>query len=354
MSRRENIHLKSGISPLKPSREKLLILNQLLLPHETSWVECTSAEEVAASIKKMHVRGAPAIGVTAAFGYYLGVWSLVSSGKIPTEKQLSRLKMKLDSARPTAVNLMWATAIMLEVAQNWLNARGIKEKRRDIMQLLLLLYSKANELADDDASRCLSMSNNAADYLMKHYPGSRYRALTHCNTGALATCGIGTALGMLRVLHYRKKIELVYADETRPYLQGGRLTAFELKKEKIPARLVVDSMAAFLMQKKEIDFVVVGADRIAANGDVANKIGTYNLSVLCKEHNIPFFVVAPLSTFDKTTATGKDIQIEERNAAEVTHVGQQRVSAQVPVLNYSFDITPRKFITAIFHEKGIY
>lgn len=339
--------LNPALTPLKPGRESLKILNQLKLPHEIEWVECHDDKMVSASIKEMHVRGAPAIGIAAAYGFYLGVLRRIESNKKITPSLLLSLKKSLDASRPTAVNLMWATDKMVKIAEEF-----ILEHPGDAMGLLLHLYNAAREIHEDDANRCLMMSENAADSIIAQLGKRKFRILTHCNTGALATGGIGTALGVIRVLAARDLVEVVYADETRPYLQGARLTAFELQKEKIPNRLIADSMAGYLMQKGQVDFVIVGADRITRGGDVANKIGTYSLSVLAKYHKIPFYVIAPRSTFDAQLTDGSQIPIEERPAEEVTHVGGVAVAAKVKVLNYSFDVTPRSLISQIFFEDG--
>lgn len=341
--------MKAKIAPLKAAREKLSILNQLKLPHITEYIECKNEDQVAESIAAMHVRGAPAIGIAAAYGFYLGIWQLVEQNKTITTAALTRIKKKLDKARPTAVNLAWATEKMQRATQLWLDNH---DKKADKIELLLYLFNVAHEIQNDDADRCERMSTAAADFIEKKFQGRKIRILTHCNTGALATGGIGTALGVIRVLHSRKQVELVYVDETRPYLQGSRLTAYELQKERINQRLIVDSMAAYLMQQGEVDLVVTGADRITSRGDVANKIGTYSLSVAAKAHNIPFFVIAPESSFDLSLKHGSEIEIEERPAQEVTHVQDTAIAAGVKVLNYSFDITPVENITAIFHENG--
>jgi len=328
-------------------RDRLLLLNQILLPMQTEWVECTDEVQTAHSIKVMHVRGAPAIGVAAAYGFYLGARKLVNAGKKPTVAAMQKIKERLDASRPTAVNLFWATGVMLEKATKLIES-GI-----DSTQFIIKLYNDAVEIHEDDARRCMNMSVIGADFVEKLIKNKKYRIMTHCNAGALATGGIGTALGLIRVLHDRGKVEMVYSNETRPYLQGARLTSFELEKEKIPATLVVDSMAAVLMKKKMIDFIIVGADRISKNGDVANKIGTYGLSVLAKEHKIPFFVIAPQSTFDPVIKSGDDIPIEERSEKEVFECQGIRHAAKVKALNYSFDVTPNANITAIFFEDHV-
>ncbi|MDH4261749.1 MAG: S-methyl-5-thioribose-1-phosphate isomerase [Spirochaetia bacterium] len=332
------------IVPIKMKRDKLLLLNQILLPMKTEWIECTDEVQTAHSIKVMHVRGAPAIGVAAAYGFYLGARKLVNSGKKPTVAAMQKIKERLDQSRPTAVNLFWATGVMLEKATKLIES-GIEPA-----QFIIKLYNDAVAIHEDDAKRCMDMSVIGADFIEKLIKNKKYRIMTHCNAGALATGGIGTAVGLIRVLHDRGKVEMVYSNETRPYLQGARLTSYELEKENIPGTLVVDSMAAVLMKKKMIDFIIVGADRISKNGDVANKIGTYGLSVLAKEHKIPFFVIAPESTFDANIKSGDDIPIEERSEKEVFECQGIRHAAKVKALNYSFDVTPNTNITAIFFE----
>ncbi|AFM12818.1 S-methyl-5-thioribose-1-phosphate isomerase [Turneriella parva] len=341
--------MKTNLSFIKAARDKIQLLNQKLLPHKLDYVVCSNGADVAKAIKDMVVRGAPAIGISAAYGMYLTAWEASKKNKKLTLDLLKKQKQQLDAARPTAVNLMWATEQMLQVATPFFAGEPSKAKDAHL-KLLLALYEKALEIHNDDAERCLKMSNNAVKYLLTKYPKEKYNILTHCNTGSLATGGIGTALGAIRVLHEKSKINMVYADETRPYLQGSRLTAFELLKDKIPVTLTVDSQAAYLMQKKMIDAVFVGADRIAANGDVANKIGTYSLSVLAKAHRIPFFVVAPKSTFDNKIENGDKIVVEERAAVEVLEIAGRVIAPKVPVVNYSFDVTPQVNITAIFSE----
>ncbi|MBN8219736.1 MAG: S-methyl-5-thioribose-1-phosphate isomerase [Spirochaetes bacterium] len=341
--------MKTNLSFIKTARDKIQLLNQKLLPHKLDYVTCNNGNDVAKAIKEMVVRGAPAIGISAAYGMYLTGWEASKKNKKLTPELFKKQKQLLDAARPTAVNLMWATHEMLLVANAFFASEAAKAKDANL-KLLLKLYEKALEIHNDDAERCLAMSNNAVKYLVTKYPKEKYNILTHCNTGSLATGGIGTALGAIRLLHEKGKINMVYADETRPYLQGARLTAFELQKEKIPVTLTVDSQAAYLMQKRLVDAVFVGADRIAANGDVANKIGTYGLSVLAKAHRIPFFVVAPKSTFDNSIENGDKIVVEERSPLEVLEIAGRVIAPKVPVVNYSFDVTPQANITAIFSE----
>lgn len=344
--------MKTQLSFIKTARDKIQLLNQKLLPHKLDYVTCENGNDVAKAIKEMVVRGAPAIGISAAYGMYLTAWQASKKNKKLTLELLKKQKQILDAARPTAVNLSWATSEMLAVASKFFAADAAKEKDANL-KLLLKLHEKALEIHNDDAERCLAMSNNAVKYLLTKYPREKYNILTHCNTGSLATGGIGTALGAIRVLHEKGKLNMVYACETRPYLQGARLTVFELQKDKIPVTLTIDAQAAYLMQKKLVDAVFVGADRVAANGDVANKVGTYGLSVVARAHRIPFFVVAPKSTFDNSLESGDKIVVEERSPAEVLEIAGRLIAPKVPVINYSFDITPQANITAIFSEEEI-
>ena len=345
--------MKTNLSFIKTARDKIQLLNQKLLPHKLDYVTCNNGNDVAKAIKEMVVRGAPAIGISAAYGMYLTGWEASKKNKKLTPELFKKQKQLLDAARPTAVNLMWATHEMLLVANAFFASEAAKAKDTNL-KLLLKLYEKALEIHNDDAERCLAMSNNAVKYLVTKYPKEKYNILTHCYTGSLATGGIGTALGAIRLLHEKGKINMVYADETRPYLQGARLTAFELQKEKIPVTLTVDSQAAYLMQKRLVDAVFVGADRIAANGDVANKIGTYHLAVAARYHGVRFMVVAPTSTVDIAIPDGTAIPIEQRAAEELLTLGGQTVAAAgADVWNPSFDVTPAALVDALVTERGV-
>jgi methylthioribose-1-phosphate isomerase len=302
-----------AVEPIRWKGDRLELLDQRLLPEKTAYVACRSAEEVAQAIRDMVVRGAPAIGCAAAFGVVL------SKGSPESFEVLAR-------ARPTAVNLFWALERM--------------KKAKD-------LEAEARAIYEEDIA-----ANRAIGKLGAQLIGERSRVMTHCNAGALATAGYGTALGVIRAA--KSKNISVIANETRPYLQGARLTAWELVQEGIPCTLITDSMAGHLMSKGEVDVVVVGADRIAANGDVANKIGTYTLAVLAKRHGIAFYVAAPLSTFDPKIPDGSHIPIEERPAAEVTgYRGTRWAPDGVRVRNPAFDVTPAELVTGIICEKGI-
>ncbi len=304
--------------------DHLLLLDQRKLPKEEIWLKLETYKDVAKAIKEMAVRGAPAIGCTAAYGFVLGV----KRGEDP-QKVYETLK----NTRPTAFNLFWALDRMM---------RTLK-KGKDLEE-----EAKAIEREDYEANKRIGEFGN------KLIPKNA-RILTHCNTGALATAGWGTALGVIRSAHYSGKKVFVWVDETRPYLQGARLTAWELLKENIPHKIITDNTAGFLMRKGAVDFVIVGADRITAKGDVANKIGTYTLAVLCKEHNIPFYVAAPTSTIDPNIERGEDIPIEERSEEEVKTCGGYFIAPEKsPAMHIAFDITPEELITAIITEKGVF
>ncbi len=303
---------------------KLRLLNQLKLPLKEEWLELTDYRQVAAAIKDMVVRGAPAIGCVAAYGFVLGV---KYNGENP-----QRVFETLKNTRPTAINLFWALERMLKALKG---GKDIEKETRSIER--------------EDFETNLKIGQNGAKLIPK---GARI--LTHCNTGALATAGWGTALGVIRSAYREGKDILVWVDETRPYLQGARLTAWELVKEKIPHRIITDNTAAFLMKRGLVDLVIVGADRITLRGDVANKIGTYNLAVLAKEHKIPFYVAAPISTFDPKLLSGEEIPIEERSPGEVKNCfGCQIAPAESDALHLGFDVTPAELIDAIITERGI-
>jgi len=316
----------------------VVVLDQRLLPAEESYLRCRDHHQVAAAIRDMAIRGAPAIGVAAALGIALGVRNL---GSAATEPAFQEICDALAATRPTAVNLFWAIARMRE--------RYARETSAGVATLASGLLDEALAIQAEDLAACRRMGDLGAALIP-----AEARLLTHCNAGALATAGYGTALGVVRSAARQGKVRLVYADETRPYLQGARLTAWELMHDGIPTTLIADSMAGHLMARGEVDAVIVGADRIAANGDVANKIGTYTVAVLAKENGVPFYVAAPVSTFDLATATGADIPIEERAPEEVTHHGGRRLAPEgVSVRNPAFDVTPHRYVTAIVCERGI-
>jgi methylthioribose-1-phosphate isomerase len=318
----------------------VVMIDQRRLPLEETFVRCRDHREVATAIRDMVVRGAPAIGVSAALGLALGVRNSSSEGST-LRTEWDDICAVLAASRPTAVNLFWAIERMRRRFDQ-LAAAG-----RDTLRAGLL--DEALKMLAEDIASCRSMGDLGAELL----PGEA-RVLTHCNAGALATAGYGTALGVVRSAARMGRLQMVFADETRPFLQGARLTAWELHEDDIPVTVITDSMAGHLMARGEINCVVVGSDRIAANGDVANKIGTYTVAVLAKEHGIPFYVAAPVSTFDLATPTGEEIPIEERSAEEVTHVAGHRLTPDgVPVRHPAFDITPHRLVTAIVCERGV-
>ncbi|MFH1837642.1 MAG: S-methyl-5-thioribose-1-phosphate isomerase [Candidatus Omnitrophota bacterium] len=319
---------------------KLELIDQRKLPDAVKYVKCATDKDVYCAIKNMTVRGAPAIGVTGAYGAYLGIRNVKTKDKEVFREKLDKVITFLDSARPTARNLFWALDRMKNVSENNI-------KKLTVSQIKEKLLKEAHNILKEDITLCKKIGENGRKLFQK-----KVSILTHCNAGALATAGYGTALGV--IFSSRKKIKMVYADETRPRLQGARLTVWELTKNNIPTTLICDNMAASLMAKGEINAIVVGADRIAANGDTANKIGTYSLAVLAKYHKVPFYVAAPFSTFDLTLKNGKGILIEERDAAEVKKIGNSFITVKsVKVKNPAFDVTPAELITAIITERGV-
>ncbi|GBG56141.1 methylthioribose-1-phosphate isomerase [Sporomusaceae bacterium FL31] len=316
------------------------LLNQTKLPGKVEYIHCTDYKVVADAIKRLEVRGAPAIGAAAAFALVLGARQIADQGDF-WERFLA-IAQELRETRPTAVNLFWALDRMLSVASRY-------KEDNDITGLLVALEQEALMIANEDATVNSRISENGAELF--HEP---LAVLTHCNAGALATVGFGTALGVIRQAWSEGKITRVFADETRPLLQGARLTAWELMQEKIPVTLITDSMAGWVMKNKKVQAVIVGADRITLNGDVANKIGTYSVAVLAKEHGIPFYVAAPVSTFDFNMLSGDDIPIEERKATEVTTIGGVQIAPDgVEVYNPAFDVTPNELVSAIITEHGV-
>jgi methylthioribose-1-phosphate isomerase len=316
-------------------------IDQTKLPTEELYVTCKTCEQVADAIRNMIVRGAPAIGVAAAMGIAVGVKNSKSDTVGELKQEFDRCCDLIRKTRPTAVNLFWGIRRMQEKFESL--------RIRPLQQIKQALIEEAQRMHAEDIAANQAMGRFGA-MLMPASGG----VLTHCNAGALATCGYGTALGVIRAaIEQGKKIH-VYADETRPFLQGSRLTAWELMKDGIATTVISDSMAGAMMQAGKIGAIVVGADRIAANGDVANKIGTYTVAVLAKEHNVPFYVAAPLSTVDLDTPDGSQIPIEQRNPAEVTHIaGKQMTPEGVGIENPAFDVTPAKYVTAIVTDRGI-
>jgi len=329
------------IRTLEWRKRKLFLLDQTKLPLRECYVSCSSHREVAAAIRTMIVRGAPAIGVAAAFGLVLGAKKTRTKAYSSFRKEIEAIGDLLIAARPTAVNLLWAVERLKEVVRQ--NSGEPLEEIQD------LLEQEARRILEEDVKANRAMGRQGRILI----PDGA-SILTHCNAGALATAGYGTALGVIRAAFEEGKNIQVFVDETRPFLQGARLTAWELMKEKIPCILITDNMAGSLMAQGKIDLAIVGADRIAANGDVANKIGTYSVAVLCDAHRLPFYVAAPLSTIDLKTKTGREIPIEERSPEEVTSAGGQKVAPRgVRVLNPAFDVTPHRYIHAIVTERGI-
>ncbi len=318
-------------------------LDQTKLPLEETYVLATDYKQVATVIRDMIVRGAPAIGVSAAMGVAIGIERSSATTIEELTPEVEIICETLAGTRPTAVNLFWGIARIRDLYTK-LVAEGA-----DIPAIRKAVIDEANLMYDEDIAACKLMGANGASLLPQ-----KGTVLTHCNAGALATCGYGTALGVIRAAIEQGHEIDVFADETRPFLQGARLTAWELMKDNIPTTVLCDNMAAALMRQGRIQAVIVGSDRIAANGDVANKIGTYNVAILAKEHGIPFYVAAPWSTVDVATPTGDSIPIEQRAATEVTHSnGKQMTPHGVGIENPAFDVTPAKYVTAIIMERGV-
>ncbi len=326
-----------SISCLRLVNGELFLIDQRKLPRKYTEFKCESYLDVIYAISEMVVRGAPAIGAVAAYGVWLAAKEFENSCNF--SKEIRKAKKKIDASRPTAVNLVWATNRMVSIIdENLTNEENCRN-----------LKSEADKIAEEDIAINKKMGENGAEIVPQ-----KATILTHCNTGALATVGHGTALGVIRSAIAQGKEIFVYADETRPRLQGARLTAWELVQDKIPSCLIADSVAATLIRDGKIDLILVGADRIVANGDTANKIGTFMLSVLAKTYGIPFYVVAPTSTIDLNTPTGSEIEIEERCDNEVSFVfGKQVAPLEMQIYNPAFDVTPAENITGIITEKGI-
>jgi methylthioribose-1-phosphate isomerase len=331
------------IPTLEWTPQGVRFLDQTRLPLEEVYVLATTYNQVANVITIMVVRGAPAIGVSGAMGVAIGVQKSPATTIAALDADFEVIAKTLASTRPTAVNLFWGIDRMRR-RYNALKAEG-----KSLDEIRQGLIAEARRMYDEDIAACRTMGAHGASLMPKS--GS---VLTHCNAGALATCGYGSALGVIRAAIERGHEIHVYADETRPFLQGARLTAWELMHDGIPTTVLCDNMAASLMRQGKIQAVIVGADRIAANGDVANKIGTYNVAILAKEHGIPFYVAAPWATIDLATAHGDDIPIEQRSAVEVTHhAGKQLTPHGVGIENPAFDVTPAKYVTAIITERGV-
>ncbi len=330
------------ITPVRWAGDRLLLLDQTRLPGEEVTRACARWEEVAEAIRALVVRGAPAIGVAAAFGVVLAARQSRAATGEGLLADLDVAIKELAATRPTAVNLFWALERMRRAA------RGVGAQPPDRVRERLL--AEAQAILDEDLAANRALGDHGAALV----PAGA-RILTHCNAGALATAGYGTALGVVRSAHAQGKVALLWVDETRPVMQGSRLTAWECVREGIPHRLVADVVAGSLMARGEVDLVITGADRIAANGDTANKIGTYALAVLARHHGVPFYVAAPSSTIDPALPSGAHIPIEERDAAEVRRVGGQATAPEAsPVYNPAFDVTPAALISAIVTERGVF
>jgi methylthioribose-1-phosphate isomerase len=329
------------VNTLEWTEAGVRFIDQTKLPTEEVYVTCTTFEEVANAIRTMVVRGAPAIGVAAAMGIALGARDMKTDNIAEFRNQFGRICRLMGETRPTAVNLFWAIRRM---------QRRLDElSGRPLTDIKLLLVKEAILMHAEDIAANEAMGRNGAVLM----PDSGC-VLTHCNAGALATAGYGTALGVIRAAIESGKKLSVIADETRPFLQGSRLTAWELMKDGIPTTLISDNMAGHMMAQGKVHAVIVGADRIAANGDTANKIGTYTVAILAREHGIPFYVAAPFSTVDLDTPDGSKIPIEERSSEEVTHLGGKQIAPTgVQVRNPAFDVTPAKYIAAIITERGV-
>ena len=336
--------MQLNIIPVKWTDEGVAMLDQRLLPTTEKWLMLRSYDEVADGIRDMVVRGAPAIGVSAAYGIALGVKNFVGTSVADLEDDLEFMSDVLGKTRPTAVNLFWAIDRMKRTFEK------AKEAGKSVSEIKEILKTDAIAIQDEDIESQRLIAKFGGELL-----ADNDTVLTHCNAGALATGGVwGTALGVIRGAVDAGKHISVIADETRPYLQGARLTAWELMQDDIPVTLITDNMSGHVMKKGRVQAVVVGSDRIAANGDVANKIGTYMVAVLARQHSIPFYVAAPLSTVDMACPTGDEIPIEERGIREVTHVQDiQLAPDNCEVSNYAFDVTPAEFVTAIITEKGV-
>ena len=323
--------------------DAVVMVDQRKLPGQEIYVRCKTAPEVARAIKNMVIRGAPAIGVAAAMGIALGMQRTKAQGTRQFAVEFNKNCDLMAGTRPTAVNLFWAIDRMKRSFSAGIQAG------ESVAELKTRLIAEAQAIHDEDVASCKAMGRFGADVVP-----ANARILTHCNAGALATAGYGTALGVIRAAAEAGKVAQVFADETRPFLQGARLTAWELVRDHVPTTVITESMAGPLMRSGGIDFVVVGADSIAANGDFANKIGTYTVAMMANAHSVPFYVAAPLSTIDLATPNGDGIPIEQRNPREVTHVGTTRLAPEgASVWNPAFDVTPARLVAGIITEKGI-
>ncbi len=330
-----------SIQPIKWKNNRLYLLDQTIIPEKEVYIECKTYQDAARAIKQLVVRGAPAVGITAAMGIAVGAQAIADRGPRHFLAQFDKICEHMAATRPTAVNLFWAIERMKGVVNNEGNLSVSVLKKR--------LQDEARKILEEDIE-----GNRRIGEFGHHFFWDGCTVLTHCNAGALATGGYGTALGVVRAAHEHNKRIRVIADETRPFLQGARLTAWELKKDGIPVTVITDNMAGAMMQHGQIDAVIVGADRIAANGDVANKIGTYSVALLAKTHKVPFYVAAPVSTIDFTAKTGKEIPIEKRSDKEITHIGGKRIVPRgVSVWHPAFDVTPNAYLSAIITDRGV-
>lgn len=331
---------KYNIKTIEWQGDEVVMIDQRILPLQEKYIHHTSWQEVGESIKTMVIRGAPAIGVATAMGMALAAMQSGATTQADLKRDLDEAAKGLFATRPTAYNLGWALKQQARIYNEPGEADEIRAR----------LKARSQEILQEDVAMCFAMGEHAAPLFPK---GARI--LTHCNAGALATAGYGTALGVIRSVFRRDPTIHVFADETRPFLQGARLTAWELQQEGIPCTLITDNMSGYFFKQGEIDAVVVGSDRIAGNGDVANKIGTYTVSVLAKEHGVPFYVAAPTSTVDLSLTDGSQIPIEERDPSEVTHCGGNQVAPPgIGVRNPAFDVTPHQNVTAIITEVGVH
>ena len=323
--------------------DAVVMIDQRKLPGREVYVTCRTPAEVARAIKTMVIRGAPAIGVAAAMGIALGMRKSRAQGTKQFAIELNKFAELMAGTRPTAVNLFWAIDRMKRAL-----GAGV-EAGESVEQLKDRLEREAHAIHDEDLASCRAIGRWGAEVVP-----AQARILTHCNAGALATAGYGTALGVIRAAAEQGKVVQVFADETRPFLQGARLTAWELVRDGVPTTIITESMAGPLMRGGQIDFIVVGADRIAANGDFANKVGTYTVAMMAQAHGVPFYVAAPLSTIDLNTPDGDAIPIEQRNAREMTHVGSLQIAPSgASIWNPAFDVTPHRLVAGIITERGI-
>ncbi len=329
------------LPPIHWDGDTVAILDQRLLPRKEVFLRCTKPQQVVNAIRNMAIRGAPAVGVAGAMALALGAQNIQAADPQTFKRKFVRLCQQVKDARPTGNNLGWAVEKIYSVV--------VENPGSDVLELQELIRQKADEILSEDVAANLAIGEHGKELMPR---GARI--LTYCNAGALATADYGTALGVIRAAHASDPSIEVYTCETRPFLQGSRLTAFELMKARIPVTLITDNSVGTLMQQGKISVVVVGADRIAANGDTANKIGTYMVAVLAKTHHIPFYVAAPRSTIDPTLGEGREIPIEQRDPKEVTHFNGKAVAPlKVPALNPAFDVTPHKYIEGIITEVGV-